>query len=97
MYSKTISATEARVHFGEVLRDAQTGPVLVERQGKPLAVVLSKQLYDELSSGSRSSWRDLAAQARDLVVRDRGDTPLPDPSEMLRAEREDQDGRLGLR
>jgi len=94
---KTLSATEARVHFGEVLRDAQNGPVVVERQGKALAVVLSKQLYDELCSTQRSTWRDLAAQARELVVRDRGQAPLPDPTEMLRKEREEQDGRLGLR
>ena len=97
MYVKTVSATEARVHFGEVLRDAQVGPVMVERQGRALAVVVSKQLYDELSAGRRASWQELAARARGLVARDRGGEPLPDPAEMLRAERDEQDGHRGLR
>ena len=97
MYMKTVSATEARIHFGEVLRDAQGGPVVVERQGKALAVVVSKQLYDELTAGSRVSWRDLALRARGLVAQDRGREPLPDPAEVLRNEREEQDGHLGLR
>jgi len=38
---KTISATQARIHFGEVMQDAQNGPVIVERDGKPQVVILS--------------------------------------------------------
>lgn len=97
MHGKTVSATEARIHFGEVLRNAQDGPVVVERQGEALAVVLSKQLYDELTAGARASWQDLAARAREMVVRDRGGEPLPDPARALRTEREAQDERHGLR
>lgn len=97
MHLKTVSATEARVRFGEVLRQAQEGPVVVERQGKALAVVLSKEQYDELTVGGRSSWQDLAARAREMVVRDRAGDPLPDPARVLRAEREAQDASHDLR
>jgi prevent-host-death family protein len=97
MHGKTVSATEARIHFGEVLRSAQDGPVVVERQGRALAVVLSKELYDELTARARASWQDLAARVREMVVRDRAGDPLPDPARVLRAEREPQDERHGLR
>ena len=97
MYQKKVSATEARVHFGEVLRDAQNGPVVVERQGKALAVVVSKELFDQMNEGRQSSWRELAAQARGMVARERGGEALPPPEEMLRAEREALDERHDLR
>jgi prevent-host-death family protein len=44
---RTVSATEARVHFGEVLRGVvdKGETVVVERSGKPRAVVLSITEY----------------------------------------------------
>ena len=57
---KIISATQARIHFGELIREAHNQPVTVEKDGKPQVVVISKQAYDELISGSlRAGWRDL--------------------------------------
>ncbi len=46
---RTMSATEARNRFGAVLREvARTGgPILVERNGKAVAVVLSVSAYEE--------------------------------------------------
>ena len=32
--NQTVSATEARVHFGKIMRRAKSGPVIVERDGK---------------------------------------------------------------
>ena len=97
MNAKTVSATEARVHFGEVLRSAQGGPIVVERQGQPLAVVISKAYYDQLVTDAGAPWQDLAARARALVTRDRGTQPLPDPALVLRRVRKAEDERHGLR
>jgi prevent-host-death family protein len=48
--ARTISATEARVHFGEVLRKVakERETYIVERDGKPEAVVLSVVEYRKL-------------------------------------------------
>lgn len=47
---KTVSATEARVHLGEVLRTvAEEGATyIIERAGKPQAVVVSSEEYERL-------------------------------------------------
>ena len=42
----TISASEAKTHFGALITKAQKEPVTIEKQGRPVAVVLSFE--DEL-------------------------------------------------
>ena len=61
---KTVSATEARVHFGELLRAvAEEGATyVVERSGKPQAVVISAAEYDQLSAKNPKT--DLTEQFR---------------------------------
>ena len=46
----TISATQARVHFGEVIKRAYVSqePVVVEKDGIPVVVVLSFPYYEQL-------------------------------------------------
>jgi len=46
----TISATQARVHFGEVIKRAYISqePVVVEKDGIPVVVVLSFPHYEQL-------------------------------------------------
>lgn len=48
--SGAISATQARVHFGEVIKRAYVGrePVVVEKDGIPIVVVLSFPYYEQL-------------------------------------------------
>lgn len=41
-----MQATEARNRFGEMLREATIGPVLIQRNGRDVAVVMSKSEYD---------------------------------------------------
>ena len=50
--SKTMSATEARIHFGELMRHVteQKEPVFVERAGKPQVVVISVAEYEQLTT-----------------------------------------------
>ena len=41
---RTMSAKDAKNHFGELLMEAQRAPVTIEKNGKPVAVVYS---FDE--------------------------------------------------
>jgi prevent-host-death family protein len=65
-WSRTLSATEVKNRFGAVLRElARTGgPVLVERGGKPVAVILSIQTYEETQRVIPSSADHLVELAR---------------------------------
>ena len=95
---RVVSATEARIHFGEVMRQVvKTGePVVVERGGKPHVVVVSVAEYERLLAGDdqRDLWRELVDGARDRVKGELDDRPLPPPEEMLRRIREERDARL---
>jgi len=92
---KIFSATEARIHFGALMQDAQNGPVIVERDGKPQVVILSKPAYDALMSGtSPRAWRQLVLEARQQAQADLGKRSLPSPEEMIRQAREERDAQL---
>lgn len=43
----TISASEAKTHFGALMDKAQKEPVTIEKQGRPVAVVISFEDYQE--------------------------------------------------
>jgi len=45
---KILNASDAKREFGEVLIDAQHGPVGINRNGKPVAVVVSASEYAQL-------------------------------------------------
>jgi prevent-host-death family protein len=90
-----ITATQARIHFGEVMRRAKQGPVIVERDGVQEVVVISKQTYDQLTAtGSTPDWRQLLKEAHQSIRAAIGDRQLPDPAEMLRLAREERDEQL---
>jgi prevent-host-death family protein len=103
---KVIGATEARVHFGELMRQVteKGEAVVVERDGRPQVVVLSVATYERLrAAASRASWEDALERAAEVSARiqaRRGGLPLPPADEMLREVREarhDQlDSALGL-
>ncbi len=91
----TVSATDARIRFGEIMRRAKKGPVIVERGGKPEVVVISKQEYDQLISNvPQKDWRQLLEEAHESVQKDLKGRELPDPAEMLRQAREIRDEQL---
>lgn len=48
-----ISATEAKNRFGQVLEQAQHGPVVIEKSGRPHSVVVSAEQFDALRSAAR--------------------------------------------
>lgn len=45
---KTITATEAKSNFGDLLMSAQSGPVTITRNGKEQGVLLSAKEYKEI-------------------------------------------------
>ncbi|MGB4333730.1 MAG: type II toxin-antitoxin system Phd/YefM family antitoxin [Chromatiaceae bacterium] len=46
---QNISAHDAKAHFGQLLDRARREPVIIDRNGRAVAVVLSKEEYDELN------------------------------------------------
>lgn len=61
MPTKTLPATEVKNRFGRVLREiAQTGgPIIVERDGKPVAVILGIGEYARLKPQAAASTEKL--------------------------------------
>ena len=85
---RVISATEARIRFGELMRRAVESHehIFVERGGKSYVVVLSVDEYERLLRGQqRGDWRELVGQARAQIQADLNGRELPPPEVILRA------------
>ncbi|MSP14027.1 MAG: type II toxin-antitoxin system Phd/YefM family antitoxin [Chloroflexi bacterium] len=95
---KTISATEARVHFGEMLRRVTEGQetIVVEKDGKPQVVVISLDEYRRLQGGSQSipDWLRMVDETRAMIALELQGKDLPDTGEMIRQMREARDAEL---
>ncbi len=61
----TITATEARVHFGAVLRRvAEDGEIfIVTKNGKPVAVILPIKEYERLKAARGSAESDSSPES----------------------------------
>lgn len=92
---KTISATKARINFGDVMKQAKIGPVIVERGGKAEVVVLSKKAYDRLvAANQQSDWQKKLEDLHKRIKTELAGRALPAPEEMLRLAREERDEQL---
>ena len=49
---KTVPATEAKNRLGAILDDAQREPIVIRRQDRDIAVVLSMADYERLRTGN---------------------------------------------
>src|SRR5262245_4332821 len=97
--NRVVSATEARVHFGELLRRVveDEEPVIVERGGKPQAVVLSLASYERLLAGDtleQEDWWTALERVRNLIQAELGDRELPPVEDVIREMREERDAQL---
>ena len=65
---KTVAATEAKNRLGAILDEAQREPIVIRRQARDIAVVLSMADYERLCSGNVQAFLDLrnevSAEAR---------------------------------
>jgi prevent-host-death family protein len=99
--ARVVSATEARIHFGELMRQAVESheAIIVERGGKPHVVVISMEEYERLRKVQRhDDWKELVQQARHQIEGYLGGHTLPSSEETLKQLREDRDEQLlGMR
>ncbi len=93
---RVITATEARVRFGELLRSVAEGrePVVVERGGKAQAVILSVAEYDRLRGAYRGDWLERVDRVRARIGQRRGRKKLPPAEDIIRQARGERDADL---
>ena len=94
---RRVSATYARVHFGEILRAVQEEgeTVVVERGGQPTAVILPMAAYERLGGQTRSRhWQARLAALHGLWRGAPAESPLADAAELVREDREQRDRQL---
>jgi prevent-host-death family protein len=98
---RVVSATEARVRFGELMRQAVENheTIIVERGGRSHVVVISVEEYERLlKRQQQGDWRELVRGARAQIQAELGDRTLPRPEEILDQIREGRDEQLlGMR
>ncbi len=46
----SLSANEAKTHFGDMLLKAQRAPVQIKKNGKPVVVVVSAEEYENIEA-----------------------------------------------
>ncbi|MBI5438924.1 MAG: type II toxin-antitoxin system Phd/YefM family antitoxin [Nitrosomonadales bacterium] len=61
---KTATATEVKTKFGEYLDIAQKEPVLIEKSGRNVAVMVSMEEYKLLQALEDRYWGERALKAR---------------------------------
>lgn len=94
---RVVSATQARIRFGELMRQAVESQeaIVVERAGKPQVVVLAVEEYERLlKAHERDKWKGLVDGARSQIQAELGGRSLPRPEEILRQLREGRDEQL---
>ena len=62
---KTVPATEAKNRLGAILDAAQREPIVIRRQDRDIAVVLSMADYERLRAGNIQAFLDLRKQIAD--------------------------------
>jgi len=65
---KALTANEAKTHFGEMLLNAQRGPVQINKNGKPVAVLVSFDEYENIEALKLSMLQSRASRARDDIA-----------------------------
>ena len=95
---KTISATEARVRFGEMMRYVveEQAPIIVERSGQPQVVLLSVSEYERLKAAAIPGppWHAQLAQLHARISVELGQRSLPPAADIIRQMREERDAQL---
>ena len=61
---KSLSANEAKTQFGNLLLNAQREPVQINKNGKPVAVMMSIEDYKDIESLKLSLLQDRVKKAK---------------------------------
>ncbi len=93
---RVISATQARIHFGELMRTVveQNESIIVERAGKPEVVVLSVSEYKRLRKSDSEDWLARVDKVRARIQQELGDRTLTPSEDVIREMREERDAQL---
>ena len=95
---RTVTATEARVNFGRIMRELSDSgqPIVVERSGDQAIVMLSIANYERLLSraNANTSWQEQLENVHNLAREELGDKQLPDVVALIREMREERDRQL---
>jgi prevent-host-death family protein len=65
---KALTANEAKTHFGELLLNAQRGPVQINKNGKPVAVLVSFDEYENIEALKLGMLQSRASRASDDIA-----------------------------
>lgn len=60
---KTASATDVKNHFGEYLQSTLKEPLVIEKTGRPVAVLVSMEDYERLQALEDAYWIRKAKEA----------------------------------
>ena len=92
----TVSATEARIHFGQIIQDAvlHQQPIVVEKAGKPQVVILAYNLYQQLAGGELENWQTKLAKVHAKLDAYLAGRELPSAVDMLEEGRRARDEEL---
>ncbi len=97
---RRVTATDARVRFGEITRRAveQGERIIVERAGEPHVVILSVDTYERMKTAQRrEDWRETLEQAIQIGARiraRRAGKSLTPPEQIIHQMREERDVQL---
>jgi prevent-host-death family protein len=60
---KTVTATEIKNRFGRYLEDSMSEPVVIEKTGRAVAVMISMADYERLAALEDKFWGEMAIEA----------------------------------
>ena len=70
---KTVAAKDAKNRFGQLIDDAQRGPVTIEKNGRPYAVVQSYEHFELSERTKLDSLRTAIHEAREQYAQGLGE------------------------
>ena len=65
---QTLSANDAKTQFGDLLLKVQRAPIQINKNGKPVAVVISVDEYKSIEALKLRLLQSKAAKAKDDIV-----------------------------
>lgn len=96
----TVSATEARVHLGELMRRVaeEHEPIVVERNGQSRAVLVPAEEYGQLRAEAPENplarWLERVDRVREQIAREGGIREPVDIAEIIRQGRDERDRQI---